>query len=167
MAEVFLISDTHFGHTKILDFVPARAENLGKTVEEHNEALVERWNAVIRSRDTVWHLGDVLFGQNNFSILGRLNGIKKLVLGNHDTYNASRYLQYFNDVKGAAKLDDFLLTHIPVHPSQKYRWRGNIHGHMHEKVLDDTFYFNVSCEQVNFQPFPFYQIKRAYEQREA
>lgn len=162
MPEVFLISDTHFGHQKILQFEESRI-HLGKTVEEHNESLIERWNKAVRQRDTVYHLGDVLFGSQNFPLLGRLNGIKKLVKGNHDGYNAKRYLDYFVDVQGAMKLEEFLLTHIPVHPSQKYRYAGNIHGHLHSKVLDDPFYFNVSCERVNYTPIPFHIVKQHYD----
>lgn len=162
MAEIFLISDTHFGHHKILEFEESRRE-LGKTIEEHDATLVERWNSVVRPRDTVWHLGDVLFGRHSFKILGQLNGIKKLVKGNHDTYNVKNYLHYFNDVHGCYKMDDFLLSHIPMHESQKYRFKGNIHGHMHGKSLPDPFYCNVSCEQINFRPVPFYMVKQHYE----
>ena len=162
MAEVFFISDTHFGHHKILQFEESRLQ-LGKTIEEHDASLVERWNSVVRPKDTVWHLGDVLFGRHSFKMLGQLNGIKKLVKGNHDTYNVKNYLHYFNDVHGCYKMDDFLLSHIPMHESQKYRFKGNIHGHMHGKSLPDPFYYNVSCEQINFRPIPFYVIKQHYE----
>ena len=162
MPEVFLISDTHFGHNKILQFEESRLQ-LGKTVEEHNEALVERWNKTVRSRDTVWHLGDVLFGRDSFEYLGRLNGIKKLVMGNHDNYPVNLYLRHFNTVKACYKLDDFLLTHIPVHETQKSRFKGNIHGHMHSKVLSDPFYSNVSCERIDFTPIPLHIVKKAYE----
>lgn len=162
MPETFLISDTHFGHHKILEFEPKRQE-LGKTIEEHDASLVERWNKVVRPRDTVWHLGDVLFGRHSFKILGQLNGLKKLVKGNHDTYNVKNYMHYFADVHGAYKMDDFLLSHIPIHESQKYRFRGNIHGHMHGKVLPDPFYCNVSCEQIDFRPVPFHLVKAHYD----
>lgn len=161
MPETFLISDTHFGHERILEFEPVRAE-LAKTIQEHDEELVARWNRTVRPKDTVWHLGDVLFGAHNFGILGRLNGYKKLVKGNHDHFNANRYLEHFADVQGAVKMDDLLFTHIPIHESQKYRFRGNVHGHLHSKTLDDPFYFNVSCERINFTPIPLHIVKKAF-----
>lgn len=164
MPEIFLISDTHFGHSKILQFEPSRQE-LGKTIEEHDASLVERWNSVVRKNDTVWHLGDVLFGRHSFNVLRQLNGIKKLVKGNHDTYNVKNYLHYFKDVHGCYVMDEFLLSHIPMHESQKYRFKGNIHGHMHSKVLPDPFYCNVSCEQIAFRPVPFHMVKAYYESR--
>lgn len=161
MPEIFLISDTHFGHNKILEFEPTRRE-LGATIEEHNEALVDRWNSVVRPKDTVWHLGDVLFGREAFKYLARLNGIKKLVMGNHDNYPVDLYLRHFRTVKACVKLDnDFLLTHIPVHESQKHRFTANIHGHLHSRTVPgDPFYVNVSCERIDFTPIPLHVVKR-------
>lgn len=166
MPEIFLISDTHFGHEKILEFVEGRRV-LGKTIEEHDEALVERWNKVIRPKDTVWHLGDVAFKSERLSIVGRLNGRKKLVKGNHDVYHVNRYLEYFVDVKGAVSLEGFLLTHVPIHSSQKFRFLGNIHGHLHDKLIYDPFYFNVSCERVNYQPIPLHIVRQHFEKEQS
>lgn len=162
MPEVFLISDTHFGHEKILEYEPMR-QQLGKTIEEHDETLIEKWNKTVRAKDTVWHLGDVVFTRSSLKLLGRLHGVKKLVMGNHDTYNIKNYLHYFNACYGAYKMDDFLLTHIPIHESQKYRFKGNIHGHMHGKALPDPFYCNVSCEQIGFRPVPLHIVKAHYD----
>ena len=158
MPEIFLISDTHFGHSKVLEYEESR-RMLGRNVEEHDEALVQRWNAVVRKNDTVWHLGDVLFGAHSFPTLGRLNGNKKLVMGNHDTYNVARYLEYLKDIKGVAQLDKCILSHIPLDIGQKYRYQANIHGHMHSRRMPDPWYRNVSCEQIDFQPIPFYIIR--------
>lgn len=165
MAEIFFISDLHLGHAKILEFESSRME-LGKTVEEHNEAIVDNINSVVRPKDTLWVLGDVVFGRENFSYLKRMNGHKKLVLGNHDQYPTDVYSRYFNTIKGAVKLDDFILTHIPIHETQKFRFKGNIHGHLHSKVLPDPFYFNVSCEVLKYKPIPFQTIKDHYAREE-
>lgn len=82
---VFAVSDTHFGHRKVIEFEPARAHFA--TIEEHDRELVERWNATVKPKDTVWHLGDVFFGgRDAHGILASLNGLKRLVLGNHDAY---------------------------------------------------------------------------------
>jgi len=147
---VFIISDTHFGHSKILEF-EADARKFD-SIEQHNETLVNNWNRVVTKNDTVWHLGDVLFGKDSFAYLPRLNGVKKLVLGNHDHYPMADYLRHFNSVYGCVKYRDCLLSHVPIHPSQKYRFLHNIHGHMHSAKLDDPFYINVSCEQIGLAP---------------
>ena len=108
----------------------------------------------------MWHLGDFCFGSTNIAIAGRLNGRKKLVMGNHDTYPSADYLKYFEKIYGAVGVgEDFLLTHIPVHESQFERWKYNIHGHLHTHVLADTRYINVSCEQINCTPISIEDIR--------
>lgn len=147
---VFVIGDTHFGHRKLLAF-----ESGGRpfaTIEEHDEALVERWNAVVNKRDTVYHLGDVLFGRHSFAHLARLNGTKKLVAGNHDQYPTAAYLEHFSRVLGSAELHGCILTHIPVHPSQFGRYKLNIHGHLHSRALEDRRYCCVSAEHTGLAP---------------
>ncbi len=150
MNRTFIIADTHFGHKKIIDFEADYRPFA--TIEEHDAELIRRWNAVVKPKDTVWHLGDVLFGQEAFNILPLLNGIKKLVMGNHDRYPCARYLEYFRQIVGAAELRNCILTHIPVHPAQFERYRANIHGHLHHTKLDDSRYINVSAECINLTP---------------
>lgn len=149
---LFVIGDTHFGHRNIIKF--EKAHRNFETIEEHDEALVERWNAVVRKRDTVYHLGDVLFGIQSFRHLGRLNGIKKLVAGNHDVYPTARYLEYFACVLGSVSLRKCILTHIPVHDGQFHRFELNIHGHLHSRQLEDRRYVCVSAEHSNLTPVP-------------
>lgn len=165
MPETFFIADTHFGHTNILRFEAAHRPFA--TVEEMNEALVDNWNATVGHRDTVWHLGDVLFGSGEkLEIIGRLNGRKNLVMGNHDKHGAAVYLRHFRKVEALWKFDGCLLSHIPVHPSQFYRYQANIHGHLHSRhVRDgqdqpDPRYINVSCEQWALKPVPYSTIQQ-------
>lgn len=149
---LFVIGDTHFGHHKIILPHFEKAHRNFETIEEHDEVLVYRWNSVVRNRDTVYHLGDVLFGLHSFRHLARLNGTKKLVAGNHDVYPTARYLEHFNSVFGAVKVRDCILTHIPVHESQFYRYRFNVHGHLHSKQLEDRRYICASAEHNNLTP---------------
>lgn len=147
---VYTIADTHLGHSKILEFEKEARPFV--SIKEHDEFVIDQWNSVVRPKDTVWHLGDVGFGLDMFRLLPRLNGIKKLVMGNHDRYPTRLYLEHFSVVLGAAKVRNCILTHIPIHPSQFYRFKGNIHGHLHSQTLDHHRYKNVSCEHVGFKP---------------
>lgn len=146
---VFVAADLHLGHKKVveMDGRPPYA-----SVEEHDKELIDNWNETVKSKDTVWILGDVLFGRESFKKLAKLNGRKKLVMGNHDHYDTLSYLEHFTQVFGSVKLQQFILTHIPVHPCQLKRFRGNIHGHLHHKVIDDDRYINVSMEQIGMRP---------------
>ena len=149
MNKVYVIADTHFGHRKVVEFRP------WATVEEHDRVLVERWNATVNKHDTVWHLGDVcLGGRDKLAILATLNGVKKLVLGNHDVYPRDSYAPYFSKIYGAAEWNDCILTHIPIHPYQlDVRYRLNVHGHMHAATIQgDNRYRCVSAEQTDYRP---------------
>lgn len=80
MNTIWITSDTHFHH-KLMTETRGFA-----SLEEHDEEIITRWNANVRPGDTVWHLGDVGFG-NASAVLGcveRLHGVKHLVTGNHD-----------------------------------------------------------------------------------
>ncbi len=147
MNNIFIIADTHFGHKKIAGMRGF------ETIEEHDAYLVAAWNTTVGKKDTVWHLGDVLFGQASFETLGKLNGIKKLVMGNHDRYPCAKYLEHFNEIRGCVVIDNCLLSHIPIHPSQLNRWCKNIHGHLHDdSVWGDDRYVCVSAEQTDLRP---------------
>lgn len=157
-ATVYVIADTHFGHRKIIGF-EAGARPFA-TIEDHDRELVTRWNSVVRKNDTVWHLGDVYFGgRDAHLILGQLNGIKRLVMGNHDRYPLALYQRYFSKIYGVMELHNCILTHVPVHPYQlEKRFKANIHGHSHSFKLNDPRYICVSVEQVNLTPVPLLRL---------
>lgn len=158
MSSVFFTADTHFGHKKIIEF-EANARPFF-TVEEMNEALVDNWNSVVGKKDVIYHLGDVLFGRDAFKYLGRLNGIKKLIMGNHDHYASALYLEHFTKVVPYWRFEDVLLSHVPVHPSQFPRFDANFHGHMHSKYIDDNRYVNMSVERWNLTPVEWETVRK-------
>jgi calcineurin-like phosphoesterase family protein len=154
MSNVWLISDTHFGHTNIIKY----ANRPFESVEEMDEALVENWNSVVKQGDKVYHLGDVTMNSKSLDIMPRLNGRKVLIKGNHDIQKLKFYIPHFYDIRGSHELNNYLLTHIPVHESQKYRFNANIHGHLHDSLINDPFYVNVSVEQIGYTPIAFDEI---------
>lgn len=159
MPETFFISDTHFGHEKIISF-----ESVFRpfsTIQEHDEELVYRWNSTVGPNDKVFCLGDFAFGKEALQIAGRLNGDKRLVMGNHDIMPTQEYTKYFTKLYGAFKYNKLLLTHIPVLPDEPGRWKANVHGHLHSRVIANRWYINVSCEQINLTPVPYeYLVER-------
>src|SRR4051812_3590463 len=163
MSNIFFIADTHFGHKNIIGYTRPGFES----IEAHNVTLVANINSVVGKRDVLWHLGDVAFGKDNLKYLAECNGIKKLVMGNHDTYPATEYLKYFSKIYGAAEYKGFVLTHIPIDPAQFSRYRGNIHGHIHDS---NRFifgkYINVNCEAINLTPISFSSIMERWNDSE-
>lgn len=167
MSEIFLCADTHFGHKGICEFLRANGEKERPwdNVEEMDEALIKNWNSVVTPKDKVYHLGDVVINRRALKTLERLNGEKVLIKGNHDLFRVDEYLQYFKDIRGSHKLDNYILTHIPIHPDSLARWaNGNIHGHLHSnRVMKDgcidTRYYCVSVEHINYTPVSFEEVK--------
>jgi calcineurin-like phosphoesterase family protein len=87
-ARKFYIADTHFGHRLMIGDSLARPRPFAST-DEMDEALIANWNAVVGPDDIVFHLGDFAFQLHDRAervrgIFHRLNGRKRLVIGNHD-----------------------------------------------------------------------------------
>ncbi len=160
-----MIGDTHFGHTNILKFKRMDGTPLRdfSDMEEMHETMVQRWNHVVREQDKVYHLGDVAFSKPGLAIMGRLNGKKRLVRGNHDLFKIKEYLKYFQEIYGVRQIDGFWLTHVPMHEGSLSRAKANIHGHLHEKHIRDPRYINVSVERINYTPIAFDEIRKDFE----
>jgi len=87
----FFTSDQHFGHANILKYEEASRRNQHgcqfSSVEEMDDYLVDQWNAVVTPDDLVYCLGDFCYNyQQMCDVLPFLNGIKILIVGNHDPF---------------------------------------------------------------------------------
>lgn len=167
MSNLFFVGDTHFWHEAIYSKYHCRP--MFDSIEDHNEFLIDRWNDTVGKNDVVYHVGDVSFcrydAEQGLSPIARLNGRKILIRGNHDEYPIQEYLKYFEEVYGVHRKKKMWITHVPIHPNEFYRCVCNIHGHLHEKVLDDPRYINVSVEQNDFRPTSLDQIRQMIKDR--
>lgn len=159
----FYISDTHFGHSKIITFLNKEGKFVRpfSSTEEMDELIVENWNKKVRKVDTVYHLGDVVMNRRCLPILNRLNGRKILIKGNHDIFKLSDYSAYFEDIRAYKVLpaSGIIFSHVPIHPNQlDSRFKVNCHGHLHEKIIDDSKYMNLCVEHLNYTPIEFDEI---------
>lgn len=161
----FLVADTHFGHQRVCEFSEKHGDKLRPwdNADEMDEEMIQLWNEVVRPRDKVIHLGDVALRKQHVETMSKLNGKKVLIKGNHDVFDLATYTPHFYDIAGGFSLDRFILTHIPVADHQKYRYRGNIHGHLHSESLPDSWYQCVSVEQTGFKPILFEEVKARYD----
>lgn len=179
MPATFLVSDTHFGHEKTCtvfrreDGSPLRPF---ASAEEMDEEMVKRWNERVRPKDKVYHLGDVVINRKFLSVLGRLNGDKVLIRGNHDIFKLEDYTTYFRDIRGYDVKNGMILSHIPVHVESLARFGTNIHGHLHanrvmrargvDAKTGDTLYSNeidpryhcVCVEHTNYAPISLEEV---------
>ena len=172
---IWFTSDHHWNHANFLFFKDEGGERIRKefdSVIEMDEAMIERWNDRVGQHDIVYHLGDVCFGRvDRFNeIVSRLNGRKRLVMGNHDRYDIGSYAKHFlirpsgrhfgNDMTGCDI--SFLVSHIPLHPDsvRNSHTTGpvfNLHGHLHRKKLDGP-YLNVCVENTDYAPISMEEV---------
>ena len=176
MPSVFLVSDTHFGHTGVCRFTH---NDTGKKIrpwdnpDEMDEEMVKRWNETVKPTDKVYHLGDVVINRKALGTLRRLNGDKVLIRGNHDIFRDDEYRQYFRELRAYHVMNGMILSHIPIHPESLGRFGTNIHGHLHtNRVMYtdeygvqrlDTRYHSVCVEQIDFRPILFEDVLKKIE----
>ena len=178
MPSVFLVSDTHFGHTGVCRFV--RNDGVTKlrpwdTAEEMDEFMVKAWNERVRPTDKVYHLGDVVINRKALGIMRRLNGDKVLIRGNHDIFKDTDYREHFRELRAYHVMNGMILSHIPIHSESLGRFGVNIHGHLHAnrvmlpgfngKITDivDVRYHCVCVEQTDFAPILFEDVVKRIE----
>lgn len=133
MPSVFLVSDTHFGHAGVCRFLREDGTKLRPwdNPEDMDEFMVKAWNQRVRPNDKVYHLGDVVINKRALKTLGRLNGDKVLIRGNHDIFRDTEYREYFRELRAYHVMNGCILSHVPVHEASLGRFGVNIHGHLH------------------------------------
>ena len=150
---VWITSDTHFGHTNIIRY----CSRPFKDADEMNRALVSNWNSVVQPNDTIWHLGDVTFG--NVKVLKELNGTINLCLGNHDRENFLRKTGRFAFMTNEIFILDLLnypalvLFHYPMEDwPAKYPGAIHFHGHSHGRAPKVKNRLDVGVDCFCFKP---------------
>lgn len=158
MKNIYVISDTHFGHWFANWFWTRPYKNL----KQMNEGIIDNWNKIVTNEDIIIIVGDFFAGNKKFLnyLLDRLNGEKILVKGNHDTKRRYKKILKNGDIQIYDRLEfthnDKLLvfTHIPTFDMPDNAI--NIHGHYHNVVLPPRFdkkrYFNACVEHNDFKP---------------
>jgi calcineurin-like phosphoesterase family protein len=155
MKNIFLISDTHFGH----DRIRIHCNRPWHTIEEHDEALITNWNNVVKRGDIIYHLGDFAMipkqddGTPRMKLYRklrmRLNGKIILIKGNHDQMAEAVYKECFSEVYDLREIkingEKIVLCHYPLRSwNAAFHGRKHIFGHVHGRLERvDT---GVSCD---------------------
>lgn len=164
MNDVFLTADTHLGHSRIIQY----CNRPFSSHEEMDEAIIERFNSVVKKGDRLYHLGDVAWSSypvDNF--FGRLNTKQVyLVKGNHD----GDFTQHPNIVKTW----DLQRLKMPgrhawlCHYAMR-SWEGKrdgvyqLYGHSHGTLPGEGRQMDVGVDTNNFYPYSWEQIKERLE----
>lgn len=164
--KVFLTSDHHFFHSRIIGYCNRPFQNEA----DMNTELISRWNLSIENDDVVFHIGDLSAGIGKRSeelqqIISDLNGQKFLIRGNHDHQPDEWYLQSgFKKVFDFVNLGGVLLVHYPLQVAIERGLKLDnaaivdhvIHGHTHTvDTADHENHFNVAVDRHNFAPVTY------------
>ena len=161
----YFTSDIHLGHKSILKYRPQF-----KTLEEHDDAFFHEAEKLTK-RDILYILGDFLFDCENFvEYLIRISKLKcriKLVMGNHDSLNLySQTIAKNIEIQlPLFSYKNYWISHCPIHSNELRSRIANIHGHLHNAVLEDDRYYDVGLDKNNFQFITLEKIKEIFKNR--
>lgn len=160
MAKEFFIADTHFGGENIIRYENRPFANAA----EMDEKLIENWNGVVVEEDTVYVLGDFsdyADMRKDAEILGKLNGTKILVMGNHDTHRTPQEWRELGFAEcypmPVIYKNFFMLSHEPLYINTNMPY-ANFYGHVHgNPSYKDACKQSVcvSVERIEYTPVVF------------
>lgn len=145
--QVLFSSDWHIGHKKVIEF----SNRPFIDIEHMHRVLVNNYNSTAGPKTTGYFLGDMgLCGSDMMTdVIRKLNGIKILILGNHDKKHNAMYNIGFDAVLNAADIwvsgERVSMSHCPklgVYRENTEGMRGgfieNWHGETREKSRQYT-----------------------------
>lgn len=161
--KIWMLSDIHWGHPKIIDICSRPI-----SIEEHDEWLLDRINSKIGKKDEVYILGDVSMINkiDTEKLLDRMNGIKTLILGNHDNNikNSTRF-------KEITQIKDFtfnspsypnihiVMCHYPIASwNRKVHGAFHLYGHTHGRFQNTGLSFDIGVDANNYYPLNLEEV---------
>jgi calcineurin-like phosphoesterase family protein len=191
---IFFWSDMHLGHRCVHWDNPLYKQRGFNTVEEHDAALVKRWNETVSFDSIVFNLGDMLFGNNGFQRLINYFEILNfktmyLLFGNHTAGTK----QVFESIEGNVfdvnsekqvifcpnYVESFIngfpcaLSHYAIasfngQSKGGFMIHGHSHGNLYKSELGKTLYqariIDVGIENCS-HPISFHQIKSKFKDK--
>jgi len=155
----FFTADHHFNHANIIKFCSRPFDD----VLEMNEILIKNWNKVVKPKDTVYHLGDLGFGEFRY-ILERLNGKIILIRGSHDK-SALAYQDIIDCSHNLLEINiegqPIVLCHYCFRIWARSHYNSwHLYGHSHGRLEPIGKSWDVGVDNNNFTPLSFTQIKK-------
>lgn len=158
----YFTADLHLGHQGVLGF----GQRPFRTVEDHDRAIVDRWNNRVTDADTVYVLGDFALGATARELrrlFGELRGQKHLVIGDHD---ANRVLDLpwasppREILRVTVERQQLFLSHYPTRA-----WPGifggtiHLYGHTHGALQDTRHSCDVGVDRWDLRPVTLREIR--------
>lgn len=171
MTNIWFTGDTHFGHKNIIRYCKRPFEN----IEEHDQTLIDNWNALVKPGDKVYHLGDFGFGSQDFltKTAAALSGQKYLIRGNHDrAFRKVDKTEHFLWVKDLFELkvpdeemdhkQSITLCHYAFEVWNKRHFGSfHLHGHSHGTLQssDHQARLDVGVDVHDYKPISYEEVK--------
>jgi calcineurin-like phosphoesterase family protein len=133
----FFTSDWHIGHQNVLQFDQRPFNDL----DHMHESLIRNFNVQVPAHGVTYFLGDMGLGSSGKlkEVIGRLNGTKVLILGNHDKGSNAMYGAGFDVVLNTASMmiaqQKVTLSHCPLRGAFRESTIG-----MHNAVLFENWH---------------------------
>lgn len=139
------------------------------SVEEMDEAMIERHNKIVKPSDIVYWLGDFAFHKSDEEIsklIRRHNGEKIIITGNHDrrSFHSMASESYYRILELSAKIFDpgLTLCHYPMMSWNKsFHGAFHLHGHTHGMIPFDGVNrrLDAGVDVHNFTPISWEEVR--------
>lgn len=174
---IYFSSDWHFGHQKL-------CENRGfNNLEEMDRVLIENINLILKSKDTLYFLGDFCWRASKAGHYRQRIKVRQFEVcrGNHDAASLVKYVSImehmlFRKFKIDGETVKFHLCHYPLLSWSSLHYGGyHLYGHSHglyENQLDELFpgrkAMDVSIDNIHrltgkWQPISLTEVLRRLE----
>lgn len=170
---IWFTSDLHIGHRNIITY----CNRPFRDVQEMDEMLIKNWNAVVQPGDQVYVVGDMCLARPEYGVsrIGRMNGEKFLVEGNHDKgcLKSKEFRDLFAWVRPLYELkvqdqdashgtQRIVLCHYAMRVWNKsHHGAWQLYGHSHGTLPDDpkSLSMDVGVDPNNYTPISYSQVK--------
>ena len=169
----YYTSDWHLGDPRLgIDGKPNLFYRPFKSILEQNNAIMDGFfNSDFKDGDTLWHLGDVLYNEEENLLLSPLkarypNSKFKLIIGNYDEDKVKLLSKYFDEMYDSYTEVELIqgsavyLNHYPANCTKHlgyeispgYKIDLAITGHIHGLWKVQSSMINVGVDAWHFKP---------------
>ena len=170
---VLFTADHHFSHRNIIEYTSRPFSS----VEEMDAVMINRWNSVVKPKDTVYHLGDFSLANRVDHIFKQLNGTVYIIRGNHDRWvNKNAFFPITKEgsvflIPAQYELkhmgETIVLSHYPmISWNKSFHGSWHLFGHVHGILNPYGKSLDVGVDTHEFYPYSFEEVKSIMDNRE-
>lgn len=144
----YFCADLHMGDPNVVKYRPRFA-----SLKEHDEFICDVVFSPLRKWDILTVAGDGFISKAALHSLKKFLFKVQLIPGNHcleKGVTVQDLAEAIDSLQGPMKWKRFWVTHFPCHPDH-LRGKMNIHGHLHDVIIPDPRYINVSLETAGYR----------------